>query len=393
MVRIAVTTFCCFVFLTTLLISGFEILNRLSVAPAIASLQATQKAFLDDYLKDQSDLKTVPILNQTFGQIKSAGTLLNSTFSWHPGFHGGDSVPASGEQISIKPRFKEAVIRYEKEWMEHNSWFNQEPFNFAIFERLRDFDHWDLETDSPIEKVGVTHPYLNGIELPIPDVTDLVVLSQLYLMKAVDSKQFTQAMKDVRHVATLLLSTENLSLEMSGLRLLDHERIAYNYFVTHKLIKETDWEPIPAAVLMQATRSWPATAGYVGLLTPDSVFTKVFSDAKPVGLCAALNTSIPHDILLKPMLKPRLWPEVSFSKQYERHDRLIAESKTHCRLKYVTRLMKAGESYHRLPVPSILAVLPFSRRTYGMKLATVGFSGFEIYADPFSRQRDPSSGF
>jgi hypothetical protein len=393
MVRIAVTTFCCFVFLTTLLISGFEILNRLSVAPAIATVQATQKEFLEDYLKDQADLKTVPLLNQPFGQTKNAGTLLNSTFSWHPGFFGEDSVPATAEQIDIKDRFKQAVIRYEKEWMEHNSWFNQESYNFVIFENLREFDHWDLDTESPIEKVGVKHPYLNGIELPIPDVTNLMVLSQLYLMKAVDTKQFTQTLKDIRHVASLLLSTENLSLEMSGLRLLDHERIAYSYYVKHKFIKETDWEPVPAAVLMQATRAWPATAGYIGVLTPDAIYNQVFKNNKPVGLCAALNTSLPHDILLKPMLRPRLWPEVSFRKQYERHDELIQLAKPQCRLKYVTRLMKAGESYHRLPVPSILAVLPFSRRTYGMKLATVGFSGFEIYADPFSRQRDPSSGF
>ncbi len=391
MVRIANITLCCFVFLGSILIAGFEILNRTDVAPSVARLQQMQREFLEDFLKDQSDLTTVPLFTQQSLRTKDAGPYLNIRFPWNPGFNGDDEVPVTGEPVEVKYRFKDALMRYGKDWVGHNSWFNHETFDFSIFAKLRDFDHWDVEVNSPIEKVGATEPYLNGIEIPIPDVTNLVVLSQLYLMKAVDNKETLQALKDVRHVATLFLSTENLNLEMTGLRLLDFERVAFAYYVKHKLMKETEWQPLTAAILSQATRAWPATAGYARILTQDSTFKKVFGEIKPTGLCAALNSTVPHDWLLKPMLQPRIWPEPSFVKAYERHEELVKTSKSQCRLKYVTRLMKAGTSYDRLPVPFPFGHLPFSRRTYGVKLATVGFSGFEIYADPLNRQRDPSS--
>ena len=391
MVRIAVITFCCFIFLTSILISGFEILNRTDVAPSVAKLQQMQREFLEDFLKDQSDLTTVPLFTQTSPRLKDAGTYLNVRFPWNPGFGGDDEVPVTGEPVQVKERFKDALMRYGKDWVNHNSWFNHETFDFSIFAQLRDFDHWDLEANSPIERVGTSEPYLNGIEIPIPDVTNLVVLSQLYLMKAIDTKDVVQTLKDVRHVATLFLSTENLNLEMTGLRLLDFERVAFAYYLKHNLIKETDWTPLSATILSQATRAWPATAGYARILTQDSTFKKVFGEIKPIGLCAALNSTVPHDWLIKPMLMPRIWPEPSFASQYARHESLIETSKSQCRLKYVTRLMKADTAYDRLPVPFPFGHLPFSRRTYGVKLATIGFTGFETYADPLTRQRDPSS--
>jgi hypothetical protein len=378
-------------FLSSILIAGFEILNRTDVVPAVVRVQAIQREYLEDFLKDQSDLTTIPLFTQQTSRIKDAGPFLNPKFPWNPGFNGADEVPVAGESIEVKHRFKDALMRYGKDWVSHNSWFNAETFDFKIFEQLRSFDHWDLEVNSPIEKVGTTEPYLNGIEIPIPDVTNLVVLSQLYLMKAVDTKQTLQTLKDVRHLATLLLSTENLNLEMTGLRLLDFERVAHGYYLKNKLIKETEWQSLSATILSQATRAWPATAGYARLLTQDSTFKKVFHEIKPTGLCAALNSSVPHDWLLKPMLNPRVWPEPSFAKEYQRHEELIASAKSQCRLKYISRLMKAGSSYDRLPVPFPFGYLPFSRRTYGVKLATVGFTGFETYADPFARQRDPSA--
>lgn len=391
MVRIAVISFCCFIFLGSILISGFEILNRTDVAPAVSRLQQMQREFLEEFLKDQSDLTSVPLFTQQSPRIKDAGPYLNVRFPWNPGFNGADEVAVAGEPVEVKYRFKDALMRYGKDWVGHNSWFNAETFDFSIFAKLRDFDHWDVEVNSPIEKVGASQPYLNGIEIPIPDVTNLVVLSQLYLMKAVDTKETLQALKDVRHVATLFLSTENLSLEMTGLRLLNFERVAFTYYVKHQLLKETDWQPLTATILSQATRAWPATAGYARILTQDSTFKKVFSEIKPAGLCAALNSNVPHDWLLKPMLQPRIWPEASFAKAYQRHEELVETAKSQCRLKYVTRLMKAGTAYDRLPVPFPFGHLPFSRRTYAVKLATVGFTGFEIYADPLNRQRDPSS--
>ena len=392
MVRIGVITFCSFILLGSILLAGFEILNRTDVAPAVAQLRSVQIEFLDDYLKDQSDLASVPLLNQTFSRTNDAGTLLNPVFAWHPGFEGEDSVPAKGTPLAIKERYKEALLRYGKDWIAHNSWFNQEAFDYKIFEQIRPFDHWDLEINSPIEKVGsATSPYLNSIELPIPDVTDIVVLSQLYMMKAIDTKQTMQTLKDVRHLAELMLSSENMSLEMTALRLLDYERVAYNHYIKNKLLNESDWEPLSATVISQATRAWPATAGYLRVITHEKTFTKVFGNQMPVGLCAAVNTSAPHDILLKPMLLPRFFLEVDFRDHFARHEQLLNFAKGRCRLKYVTRLMSAGQSYDRLPMPSLFAYLPYSRRTYGMKLATVGFTGFETYADPLNRQRDPSA--
>lgn len=392
MVRIAVVTFCCFLFLSSILISGFEILTRIRVVPSVRQLQATQRAYLEDFLKDQSDLATVPLFTQQSPRAKDAGTVLNQVFTWIPGFNGEDYVAASGQPLEIKHRFKEAVIRYGRDWMNHNSWFNLEPFDMSLFAQLREFDHWDIEVNSPIEKVGVTQPFLNGIELPTPDVTNLMVLSQFYLMKAVDTHETLQTLKDIRHLAQLMLSTENLTLEMSGLRLLDYERTAYSYYVQHKLLKDKDWTPISSSILSQATRAWPATAGYLRILTQDSTFKKVFIDQKPVGLCAALNSSVPHDWLLQPMLRPYIWPEPNFANEYKRHEELIASAKSQCRLKYVSRLMKADGAYNlmKLPVPAVFAMLPYSRKTYGLKLATIGFSGFETYADPLARQRDPS---
>ncbi len=204
---------------------------------------------------------------------------------------------------------------------------------------------------------------------------------KIRLMLGAADKDALNALRDVRNLARLMFTTENLQLVIAGIAMLDDERFAYRYFVDEMGLDPLAWTPYDRNVTRRAHRAIVATRGYVRLWTPPDIMKRLFEagpDA-PIGLCAALNEALPQEYALRSHLEPQ-WPfEHDLRQEYRRLDELYERSKASCRLTYLTHLISTGNFRVDIPGPLLLSRLPYARKVFGLRLSLNGSDGFEEY--------------
>ena len=199
------------------------------------------------------------------------------------------------------------------------------------------------------------------------------------------------ALEDVRHLARLLLSTENVQLALAGLSIFDHEREAYQYYVEEKGLAPSAWEPISAASTQRAYRAVMATRGYLRVYTePEKLETIFLKERRPIGFCAAANEAFPFEYALRPMLDPQFPMEFDFTEGYRKLDQIYDRAKRSCRLKYLSTLVEAEQFSTDIPAPALYYKLPYSRRVFGVKYLSAKSTEFEAYNRLAARQSRPS---
>ena len=223
-------------------------------------------------------------------------------------------------------------------------------------------------------------------KISLPDANDIIALSKLRLAQGSMMNQPLVALREVRKLAELLMTTENLQLTMTGLALLDHERRAYNFFVNERQIKTDDWKPVDRNITRRAHRALIASPGYLRLWTDADILQKDFIDHTPPGFCATVNEALPFEFSLRGLLEPE-WPlEHSLASEYERLDRVFLKARSQCRLRYLTKLVEANRFAEDVPGPVVLNRLPYARKVFGMRLSTANFSGFDGYGQAAKSQ-------
>jgi hypothetical protein len=114
--------------------------------------------------------------------------------------------------------------------------------DLSIFKALNQFDHWDIENNSPLATLIDDGRFIAPEKQPIPQTVDLLSFAKLRLAQGAELREPKQALVQVRSLARLLLTTENIHLLSSGLSMLDIERRAFRYYVDKGLMEETDWD-------------------------------------------------------------------------------------------------------------------------------------------------------
>ena len=367
--------------LAVLGVTGVEYLGRTRVDPIIEDYRAIQSKHLALYEEDQEFLSRVPIFETPLNPIQDAGEVLNARVPWTP-------QPEGQFATRVPADLTEEVIRYKNDWMRHhNRLLRNRNINLSWFSDLKNFDFWDIENNSPQEKLMKEERFVGAEQLPIPDAIELVILGKLRLAVGASENKPLPALQEVRKLAQLLLTAENIHLYTAALSLFDVERRAYQYFVDIEMLKETDWEPIPRNITRRASRAVWAARGYFHYWTEPPVLKRAFLGPRmPIGFCAAINEAAPRELSLRPMFVRRLPFERDMSEALVTIEKVIDRANGNCRLKYFKAMKELKLFSYESNVPRFLTKLPYSRKIFGLRISTLPFIGFEGYGD--LKQRD-----
>ncbi len=405
-----------FTVLAVVAISGVEYLGKTRVDPFVQIHQKTQGRHLAAYREDQEFLQPLPLLHQPAAQEKDAGPFLNPRLIWEPEsttatlsksrmtkseieFSEVDVPPVddsrteaslvtSTESSVVNPRsfivpreLAADVLRYRADWMRHYaSLLKNRKLDFSLLKNLSQYDYWDLEKQSPIDVLINDGRLIPPDFLPAPGTLNLLVMVKLRLALGAQKKEPLTALHEVRSLAQLLLTTENLHLMLSGLSLLDTERIALNYYHEHGLVSEDAWQPISRTITRRASRAINATRGYLKVWTDPKILNEFFLNAKePIGFCAAVNQELPKILALRSRLEPQ-WPfERRYQAPYVLIDQITERAFATCRLRYVKKMIELKRFASDYPLPGLLTTFPYLRKVFSARIATLPFLGFEGY--------------
>ena len=160
-------------------------------------------------------------------------------------------------------------------------------YDDRILQSLMAYDHWVPESS------GAYRTYLSGpITLPesapIPDLIGLQFLVKARLARGLHQEQVLPALKEVRHLARLLLNAEHTVPVMVGLSVLSAERRAAEKAMQAGLLDSDDWTPVSKA---DADRVRGAIFdGAVLLVWPERPEAEaLFDRPHVVGRCAMLE--------------------------------------------------------------------------------------------------------
>lgn len=369
--------------LSALGIGGVEYLGQTRIDPVIKEYRGVQAAFLGQFEEDQEFLRRIPIFSSSQQATKDAGGFLNQRVIWTPEMPGQEQFA-----VRLPSELSEEILRYKNDWLRHHSrLLRNRKVDLSWFNEISKFDYWDLESNSPQGKLIELQSYISPENLPIPDAIELLTLAKLRLAVGADEKKPLQALQHLRQLATLLLTTESIHMYTTALGVLDIERRGYQYFLDTEMMKEDDWEVIPRNITRRASRALWAARGYFHVWTDTRLLERIFlNQREPIGFCAAINEAAPRELALRPLFARTLPFERDLDLPLATLDRVMKRADDTCRLKYLTVMRNEGLLQKEKGVPGFLTVLPYSRKIFGLRIATLPFIGFEGYAD--TKQHD-----
>jgi hypothetical protein len=360
-------------------ILGVEYLGETRIDPVIKDYRAVQAGYLGEFEEDQEFLRRVPIFDTNPSPQKDAGPYLNPRVIWTPDQSGQEQFATR-----LAPELEEEILRYRNDWLRHHSrLLRNRQVDLSWFNELSKFDYWDLESNSPQGKLIDERIYASPEQIPIPDSIELITLAKLRLAVGADENKPLLALQQVRQLAQLLLTTESIHMYTLALGILDVERRGYQYFLDTEMMKEDDWEVIPRNITRRASRALWAARGYFHVWTDPNLLERIFLGPRtPVGFCAAINEAAPRELSLRPLLSHTLPFERNLDAPLKELDKVMDRAYHSCRLKYLTAMTEGGLLKREKGVPTFLTILPYSRKIFGLRIATLPFIGFEGYADP-----------
>ncbi len=364
-----------------LYILSIELLIRGSITDRLNAITEIQSSHLEQYLADAEFIETSEIGKFLNAKGRDAGPRLNAHVIWSPANRG-----FGRQQPLVPPASREFLLRYQDDWIKGRSFLERGRLKgeTTLFENLKEFQIWDIETATPIASLIQEQEFLSPHHLPSPDTLDLLSATKIRLLRGTLDGQPLAALLEVRQFASLLLTTESLQLLLTGLAALDLERRAYREYVDRGWIGEKDWKPIDANTTGRANRAFLATSSYLSAMTEESVFAKVIGlPSLPPGFCAGINQRMPADLSVRDQLTG-LWPfERTYRLGYKRLDQAAELAKSKCRVK-LFRVLYDEAVYESIDpsAPWPLAILPYFRTVFALR----DLSNWPIYFDGYARK-------
>lgn len=380
-----------------LYILSVELLLRGNIAAKLVETEAIYARHFEtfsadlEFLNSASAAAPLRALMPTTG--KNAGPTLNTKLFWSP----ADRIAASGaapfgrQTPLVPPESREFLLRYQEDWIKGRSFLESGRLKgeTSFFSALGGFQIWDIETSSPLQALGKSRTFVPYNFLPSPDTLDLISAAKIRLLRGTLDGQPLEALIETRKLASLLLTTEYMPLLLTGLAMLDLERVAYREYVDRGWLAESKWQPLPTHLIRRARRAWLASSSYLSILNlPERVQKSFGGEKPPLGLCAAINYRLPNELSMRDQLTGR-WPfERTYRTQYAALDQIINRALSDCRLKLFSALYEPsflGSSAYESVDPSAtwpLPVLPYFRTVFALRDMIAWPLHFDGYARP-----------
>lgn len=287
-------------------------LHRAGINTELERIQTHQitSAQTDRLIADIEHIKTLDLFKTT-PRERNAGVILNR----HIGLD--DGTPAQDVAWWDDIKHKRTLNRRNAHWSTAPD--DVEVGDLSLLTKLMAFDHW--ETGRLPSEYGKTYPaqgpyeeylrdtprpvYLNHFQ-PYPNPVSLVDLAKFRLLHGLRTDDVLPALKEVRHLATLLHSDETMIHTVLAIAILRMERRAFDAAMDRGQLGPTDWTVPTNADLNTMHRVAVSMAFVMSGGAAESQWQRIAAlGDEPFGLCGAI-----HDAVSNSVTQPhvQLWP-------------------------------------------------------------------------------------
>ncbi len=179
--------------------------------------------------------------------------------------------------------------------------------DLSLLTELRSTDHWNA--DAPEGRYAAylatdQHPLLS--KSPIPNLIDMQTLARLRLAQGLESGEMEPALQEVRHLAILAHSTENLIGSMIAVAILSIEKRGYDAAVARDLMASEEWKPASDAIRSALRRAGMSMVLVVAGWTEDADALAQLTDLEiPLfGYCGAVQEAAVLHVATSPDWTP-----------------------------------------------------------------------------------------
>jgi hypothetical protein len=322
-------------FVVIVVVAAGAWVSRLSyqkLEQAQAALAAEWAAHESRILEDQASWLGDPLLEAREGD--DAAAVLGSRVRWEA----TDGGAPQGTLV-VPEAFAAQLKSWGPDWAQHAADPEAavvEAVDLSWMSELSRLSAWDLEGPaSPL----ATAPYAPMTE-PIPQFQELQAIAKVRLLQGLRGGDPRPAAAEVRELARLCLTTENLVGAMVGVAVLLIEARAHEAAVTRGL-DVSGWRPVDEARRQSLTRVyWAANVPYTLLATGRAAsFTS--SPAMPIGRCVALREALGLAQFARP------YAETLLPERYAALTKALAENP--CRLRRARAAWASPDGAGQMP--------------------------------------------
>lgn len=253
---------------------------------------------------------------------RDAGVLLNPLFGLD-----GDAIQSSSPDVVVWWATRngvQAVRTAEGGWLEAPE--SMPPADLSISAELMAYDHWDPASSGSYGRYVADPAPVPFYDAPLPYAVGFQTLAKLRLAQGLVDGDMITALTEVRHLAHLAQSGEQLVPTMIGVALLGIERVAYETAVEQGLIQAADWTPVAEHDTWLARRTAFAMTGiYLGYAPQGSVDRLLAAEVPLFSRCAAVSEAAWILSSMKFALGTPLAGEHDLSHRFDVVDRELAE--------------------------------------------------------------------
>jgi hypothetical protein len=272
------------------------------VDPALEKMEADPPRYIDRFEADMKALRAHPFfaMKRAGGD---AGPFLNPRIHWTgddellSGWRAAVAAPAA-ERIEPPGGVREVLAGFPELADEKRAVALANAADFEWMREARHHAYWSLHPKSPVAAMAE----LRWVDAPIPSYIDLGDLVQLRLVHGRATGDLDAALEDVRHLAWLAFTNENLISQMIGiawLNMADKAVTAWSPEERRPLFSDEERAQIKRAF-------WAANGFFTGTSTPEMMDRAVAAGAGLPGLCAGITEAAALELALGPLLVDRL---------------------------------------------------------------------------------------
>lgn len=272
---------------------------------------------------------------------RNAGVFLNRRVVWKVRGKPARFDDLHAEIFSLQRSGAARIFHAKENWPRKLTPSDFPMNDFAWMKRLRDYDHWNLDSDSS----RFRHFKANGsvVDMPSPMLEGFANLGKVRLTQSRNAAETVDAIADIQQLARLLITTQSAEGALTAARIL---RDIVNYVKVYQVLNPSmippDLEIIPLDEIDSFENSVRLNLSTFHLMTPSDIFLNTYgipgsnsslnletrTRRHSISICPAINNNVVGMKYYEPLLKS------VFANRYVLMKLVIGATKGTCRTSF-----------------------------------------------------------
>jgi len=284
--------FSIFIFCVTFTLVGvvLDVIFQVYYQPAMDSWQKVQGQKLAHYIQEKDYFSDHALFSHKSDAALDFANFLSSRITTDKNF------------IFISPDQQKVTLSLGDKWVQQRNVKKLSKPLKVTFTRIKEFGIWSVNDTIKL------NPNITPVEF--------IVASQIYLTHILHKQSpLTElALEQVRHLALLLINSQNFNYKLAGLSIMEKEKTFLDFIERNHPRLKIKWQTISQEDQDRFRKFLYTTYEYLDFLTKKKILDKVFITGKlPTGFCAVFGKKWPIIHESRPYLASKFPFEPDFS--------------------------------------------------------------------------------